>query len=246
MIGAMPNVSVLVPMSGNCPHRALAWRYVQAWYATRHPDFEVVCGVLPDSAPWCKAKAVAQAAQDASGEVFVVADADCFAPALDGAVEALWSGYEWAMPHYTVNRLRKAATAQVYVGMDPAGFPRTRSWYAQLPYVGIPGGGIPVMRREVYESAPMDPGFIGWGQEDEAWAMALRTLHGRGWRPSRGSPLWHLWHPPQQRISRSTGSEKSRRMLATYKTARTRDEMNALMSGPRKFYEKTVSAKSAV
>lgn len=238
-------VSVLIPMAGDCPHRAMAWRYVQAWYTARHPGFEVVRGVLDGSAPWCKARAVAQAARTATGDVFVVADADCFTEHLDDAVTSLSQGYEWAMPHYTVNRLSRPATAQVYRGAAPAAFPRTRHWYAQLPYVGFPGGGITVMHRRVYESAPMDPRFTGWGQEDEAWALALRTLHGRGWRPSRGAPLWHLWHPPQKRMSRSVGSDRSRSLLADYKKARTQDTMASLMDVPRAFHQEIVSAKMA-
>lgn len=235
------DVSVLVPVGGSDPHREIAWRYVQAWYSTHYPDVEIVCGVLPEGSPWCKAKAVARAAAQANGHVFVIADADCFASRLHEAVASLDNGYAWAMPHYTVHRLSKAATAQVYRGGDPSTFPRTMSWYAQLPYVGIPGGGITVMRRETYADVPLDPGFIGWGQEDEAWALALRSLHGRGWRPTRDAPLWHLWHPPQPRMSRATGSEQSRKLLSLYKGSLSRDVMSSLMEGPRRFYQEILS-----
>lgn len=238
-----PEVSVLVPVGGSDPHRKAAWAYVRHWYTAHHPDFEVVCGVLPPGSPWCKAEAVAQAARQAAGHIFVVADADSFASGLGEAVAALDSGYAWAMPHYTVHRLSEAATAQVFQGHDPLTFPRTRGWYAQPPYVGFPGGGITAVRREVYESAPMDPRFTGWGQEDEAWALALRVLHGRGWRPARGSPLWHLWHPPQPRMTRATGSEKSRDLLSRYKASRSPVMMASLLEGPGKFYRETVSGE---
>lgn len=228
-------VSVLIPLSGNCPYRTAAWRYVHAWYRQHHPDFQVVCGVVPSTLPWCKATAVSAAACQAEGEVYVIADADCFSPSLDQAVSAVHNDWQWAMPHYTVNRLSKDATYQVYQGHDPAKFPRNRQWYAQLPYVGFPGGGITVVRRQVYEQAPLDPRFVGWGQEDEAWALALRSLYGRPWRPSR-SPLWHLWHPPQRRMTRSVGSERSRDMLRQYKEARTKQQMTDLLEPARRAY----------
>lgn len=240
MVIASSQVSVLLPIGGNCPHRARAREYVRAWYEHHHPEYELVYGIIRGTSVWCKAEAVAYAAHRASGDVLVVADADTVAPRLADAVQALTKGWNWAMPHYTVNRLNRRTTDAVLLGSDPESFPRSLKWYDQLPYVGIPGGGIVVLRRETYESAPIDPGFRGWGQEDEAWALALRSLHGKPWRPSRSAPLWHLWHPPQKRKSRAIGSDKSKFLLSEYQKSRTPEMMSYRLSGAREFYWRNV------
>lgn len=237
-------MSVLVPWFGNCPHRIAAWRTVQRWLGQRHPDYQVVTGTSASGRKWCKAQAVAEAAAQATGEIFVVLDADCIAPQLTEAVQYVKRGHAWAMPHYTVNRLNRSATALVVNGGDPAKIPTIRKWYDQLPYVGFPGGGATVLHRNVYASVPLDPGFLGWGQEDEAWAQALRALHGKPWRP-RKAPLYHLWHPPQSRASRSTGSVASRDLLREYRRRHRRDEMIHLLEEPRRFYRDIASRRTS-
>lgn len=245
MVSKTSQVSVLIPVGGECPHRRMALDYILRWYSSQHPGYQLVCGVPEPGQPWCKAEAVAHAAREATGNIFVIADADSWTDRLTDAVSAVESGWSWAMPHYAVHRLNRKATDSVYRGIPPDRFTRTSSCYSQSPYVGIPGGGITVLPRETYESAPLDPEFRGWGQEDEAWAMALRVLFGRPWRPSRDAPLWHLWHPPQNRISRATGSDQSREVLFRYKQARTPELMSYRLLGARKFYQENVVTDTA-
>lgn len=222
MIVPMSTVSVLVPWSGNCPHRLAAWQYVRSWYRINFPDWDIVRGHGGDG-PWCKARAVADALAQTDGEILIVADADCVAPEVGLAVQAVASGAPWAMPHHMVHRLSEKATAAVLSGTHPEAITRQRENYAQMPYAGYPGGGVTVISREVYADTPLDPRFTGWGQEDQSWALALNCLHGTPWRKWR-APLWHLWHPPQQRLSRSTGSQASRELHARYQRLRSSPE----------------------
>lgn len=85
------------------------------------------------------------------------------------------------------------------------------------PYLGTEGGGIVVLRRELYEACPLDPRFVGWGSEDDSWGMALRTLHGPPLRIRQ--PLVHLYHPPQPRATRSWGSVEGRTLRKRYARA---------------------------
>lgn len=191
-----------------------------AWYKRNFPDFEILLGQGEEGPRWCKAEAVAHALRRTAAEVLIIADADCYAPRLHEAIEAVLNGtHAWAMPHYTVHRLSEKGTARVLEeGVDPIGLARTKENYDQMPYTGYAGGGITVLGRETYASAPLDPRFVGWGQEDESWATALRALHGTPFRPRTG-PLWHLWHPPQKRLSRAVGSTYSRDLRTMYRTA---------------------------
>jgi hypothetical protein len=77
--------------------------------------------------------------------------------------------------------------------------------------------GIVIAPREMLLSVPLDPRYIGWGQEDVSWAIALETLAGRPWRGR--APLVHLWHPPQDRMTRRFGSRASRDLYRRYQAA---------------------------
>lgn len=220
-MGAGDRVSVIIPWAPDvgCRHReaALAWT-ASKWVATGH---EVVVG--EHAGPWCKAAAVADGLARATGDVLVVADADVWTTGWQAAIDQVVSGVPWAMPHGKVHRLTHAATQAVLDGHEPTqGMNLT-----QTPYQGWPGGGMVVLRRDVYAQAPLDPRFVGWSGEDESWAHALRTLAGPGWRGT--APLWHLWHPPQERMSRRWGSPEARELAARYVRARTFETMRALV-----------------
>lgn len=202
-----------------CRHReaALAWT-ASKWVATHH---EVVVG--EHAGPWCKASAVENGLARATGDILVVADADVWTTGWQAAVDQVAAGVPWAMPHGKVRRLTHAATQQVLDGHTPgAGMDLT-----QAPYQGWPGGGMVVLARATYELVPLDRRFVGWSGEDESWAHALKVLAGRGWRGT--SPLWHLWHPPQERMSRRWGSHAARELATRYARARTPDRMRALI-----------------
>jgi hypothetical protein len=202
---------VIIPWaSGNpCPHRAAAL----GWAAGRWvgAGYDVVLGTT--TGPWCKAAAVADGLTRADGGIVVVADADCWSDGIAAAVDSVASGASWAMPHRRVHRLTHAATRRVLDGAEPD----ARMDVVQPPYAGWAGGGIVVVRREVYEQAPLDPRFVGWSGEDESWAHALTCLAGAAWRGV--APLWHLWHPPQERLSRRWGSQAARALASRYRSA---------------------------
>ncbi|MBX6387373.1 MAG: hypothetical protein IRZ07_31075 [Microbispora sp.] len=216
-------VSVVIPWRPGCPHRkaALAW-VLPRWQAT---GWQVVVAEQSDGGPWCKARAVAVGLSEARGDVLVVADADVWCPKTAAAVGVVERGAtRWAVPHRLVYRLSGEATRRVLGGEQP----HKGMGLAQEPYTGLAGGGITVVRRDVYAEVPLDPRFLGWGQEDESWAHALTVLAGRPWRGV--APLWHLWHPPQERLTRRWGSRQGRELAARYGRARTADRVRALLA----------------
>lgn len=182
----------------------------------------MIVGVLDPERPWSKALAVDAGLQQSTADVVVVADGDVWVDGLDIATEAT-SDFDWVMPYRNVHRLSPAATSTVLqTGIILHGLE-----LQQRPYNGVLGGGLMVMRRDCYERTPLDPAFVGWGQEDEAWGAAL-DARGNGHRMV--GELYHLWHPPQPRQSRATGSEASRARRNRYWRAKGRpDAMAALI-----------------
>lgn len=200
------SVEVVIPYAGGCPHRARALEWARGrwpWPVT----------IAPGPVPWCKAAAVMPAVERSCADVVVVADADVWCDEIERAVRIVQSGTCWAIPHWTVHRLTEQATAEVLAGAAWQDQPLT-----ERAYRGVEGGGIIVARRETLLDVPLDARFVGWGQEDETWAMALRALHGPAWRGS--APLIHLWHPPQDRLTRRRGSRESWQLRLRYVAAR--------------------------
>lgn len=195
------SVAVVVPFRGGCPHREKAWAFVRRLYAEHHPDWRVIEARAPDG-EWCKGAALGPAIDACEAELVIQADADVWTDGLPAAVEAVESGMPWAQPHGLVHRLSEEGTVAVLSGED---------WWdqplAQRPYRGVQGGGIVVAMKDVLRAVPVDTRFIGWGQEDMAQAAALETMVGCPWRGS--ADLIHLWHPPQQRMTRRRGSQEA-------------------------------------
>lgn len=225
-------VSVVVPYRPDGAHRDAAWSLLQQWWATTHPDWQVVTGLCPPG-PWCKAAAVAAALPNVTGDVMVLADADVWTTGVDYAVQAVEAGAPWCVPHQRVQRLTAAATAAVLAGGPlPKIGPGHRGPHPQLEesYVGMVGGGMVVLPCASYSQVPLDPRFLGYGLEDGAWGLSLRTVLGEP--PRRGgNDLIHLWHQPQPRITRAVGSAESLALYRRYRVAaRSPAEMAALMA----------------
>ena len=223
-------ISVLIPYASPCPHRghALAW-VVERWRQAL-PGCEIIIGLSPQG-PWRKGLAVADAAGRSHGEILVVTDADVWCDRTVEAAGLVAAGRPWAIPHRTVYRLSEVATTRVLEGADPKHTMRVggREMLSEARYEGIAGGGIVIVSREAYEAAPIDGRFAGWGGEDEAWAMALDTIAG----PCRrlDGLLWHLWHPPPQRLSRLVGSHGNDALKRRYREAYShRDQMLGLVA----------------
>jgi hypothetical protein len=223
---------VAIPYRETDEHRrsALAWVTTQ-W---RRLGIEPRIG-QPQPGEWCKATAVADAIAGTTADTLVVSDADVWCDDIPEAINRVCNGAPWAIPHHKVRRLTLEATSDVLNGRHPHEDMPLDPFVEGLPgiaYTGVMGGGVVVCRRDVYEACPLDPRFVGWGQEDEAFGLALRCLYGPPVRLS--APLWHLWHPPQERLNRGTGSEAGLALYRRYAKAKRRPEqMRALIDEGR-------------
>lgn len=201
--------------------RGAAWFYVRA--RLRAQSGPVVSHATVGD--WCKARSVGLALDDSPDvDVLVVHDADVLvAPAaLRRALDAIDRGAAWAVPHDQVRRLTRASTEDL---MERGPYQAGGHRLDRPAYRGVAGGGIVVIRRDVYDQCPLDPRFCGWGSEDEAWGWALETLHGQPWRGN--APLTHLWHGPQPVARRSTRGD-SIRLWRAYRSAQQAGDMTAM------------------
>lgn len=227
----MAGVAVVVPLDAATAagegERVEPWAFVHRHLAGM--EWPVLVGVA--SGEWVKARAVDAAVADASLDVVIVHDADvAIAPvALHAAVHAVEHGAAWAVPHGDVHRYDYRST-RALIANDHSVEPVL----VRRPYRGMAGGGIVVMRRDVYDDCPLDARFVGWGAEDQCWGWALTVLHGEPWRSVVN--LVHLWHPhPMGRpIPVQSEHPESDRLKRRYARARTNPEhMRALVDAGR-------------
>lgn len=221
-------IRVVIPYGGNDPHRARGLAFVWDNLGDLLPDATVHVGQI--NGQWSKALAV-NAALDPTwpdDDILVIHDADVWVPKLPHAVDVVASNLRrWATPHTMVHRLNQALTADVIDGKVPfTGLGKTGM--DQPPYRGVVGGGCVVLSRASYRQVPLDPRFVGWGQEDESWGYAMRRVLGQ---PHIGNgKLFHLWHPHPERMTRSVGNRDGEALRNRYRAARrSREDMEALL-----------------
>lgn len=204
------DVSVVVPWRPGCPYRERAWQWVKARYAWERPEWQVVTGGCADG-PFNRSEAILDGVAKSDGDVILVADGDVWVDSTEAVIHADSEG--WAIPHLMLHRLDEASSTKVLAGAD---------WrdlsLAERPYRGFECGTVVALRRDVLLDVPPDVRHRWWGQEDQCWALALRCLIGSPWRGTKD--CIHLWHPPQERMSRTYGTEQGKALLRRYEKAR--------------------------
>jgi hypothetical protein len=236
------DTAVIIPWRPS-PSRIEAANYAGWWWRREwglHPFYGTDSH---DGEPFRKGALIANGIRIALAEnpkiqAFVIADADVVmdhaSADMAEAIEVVRSPRHparWSVPHLDVHRHGEAWTAEQLKGET-----RPHASTVLLPdlaptvHRGHPGGGLLVLSREIADARCLpDPRFAGWGQEDDSWAFALRTLYGAPWRGS--SPLHHLWHVPEPRISRAVGSVSGQGLYRRYLGARlNRARMGALVA----------------
>lgn len=189
-------VSVLIPYASDGGQRDRIFDWTLRRYKAAFPDFEVCVGESQGEA-FNRSAAINAAARKATGDVFVIADADlCFRPELiDAAIEAL-NQCAYVIPYVRVAHISYDGTLDL-LKMHPA-----TDEFDLLPIEGHrqgSQGGLGVVRRGTFNRlGGFDERFTGWGCEDDAWVITIRTLEGRLDMMSVlriDATIYHLWHP---------------------------------------------------
>ena len=186
-------VSLLVPFQPDGGYREQNWSVIRNRYQRLMPEVEVCCSV-DNSEPFCKAKAVNDAAEQAHGDLFLITDADVvFEPELIFRLISVIPVYPWVQPFTTCVRLSEDATNRLIEQHLPSPLP-VRPEDGLTEKIKEAGPLMNAMTRSCFEAVRgYDERFKGWGWEDIAFSRSLDTICGPHFRME--DTIYHLWHP---------------------------------------------------
>lgn len=184
------NLSVLIPWRTDNGHRQRLWDYCRPLW--EQYDIELCIGTDPlDDHPFSPARAFNNAAQQATGDAYVMYGADHIPDPwhLAWVAEQLTVN-AWCAVYANTGTYSPEDTEQILTGTNPGEFQ-----YAQIVHhcVGI----LAIHPDAWHDTGGMDERFEAWGAEDYAYRTALHNLYGPTPEPTGTLPT--LWHPPSPR-----------------------------------------------
>lgn len=199
--------SLLVPRKPDNGVRDYHWSLVKKRYQKLMPQVEICTG-FDRSELFCRSRALNKAARKATGDIFIVCDADViFNPNLLEKILSVIHLHPWIIPFTRAIFLSKAATKRYIKKGLPAKVGIKKEEDIERSYFGK-GQLINVMKRECFEAVHgLDERFRGWGLEDFAFRLALDTIVGQHF--IMDGDVYHLWHPRAKRNHRHAPKNKS-------------------------------------
>jgi hypothetical protein len=200
-------ISLLVPYHNDHQSREVNWRWLKRYWERQLPGAEIVIGDDCES-PFSKSVAVNCAEKRATGDVFVIIDADAYIKPeviLEAAFRIRKARKKhrrlWFVPYRRFFRLKESISKTIlesppdcpYEIPDPP--PITCVFDSSGSNIGHwYGAMLQIMPREAFELVGgFDERFRGWGGEDHAFMRAVDTLY---WKhKTLPSQILHIWHP---------------------------------------------------
>jgi len=243
-------LSILVPFRDADGTRTRAKDWILRRWAHFYPEAEII--VEPDDGidPFCKGIAVNKAAAKATGDLYIVLDADTWVDPqfIEQGIDYIERGRaSWVIPARRSLRLTQEFSEGL-MALDPTGpLPHIKQQDAEQK--GLVAGFcwmVPATlwwkaawRNEQGELRGMDERIRGWGGEDTLHTRVLDVM-ARTRRLQLGAALISLWHtrPRQGKLGRvwegqdrSGELEKAKlALLAIYATARTPEAMAKVLN----------------
>jgi predicted glycosyltransferase involved in capsule biosynthesis len=216
---------LLVPWRPDGGRRDELWAFCRRWWS----DFEIIEG-SSDDGPFRRAQAINRAAACTDADVFAVIDADVVADAQQVRQAAKMARETRRVvfaftQYYALNIATTAAVLEGRADLLARTDDRRRGarWWTDRHE-----SSIVVIPRTVWDTVGgFDERFVGWGQEDVAFAHSARLLTGE---PERvDGPVYHLWHRRSSERSRKLENWRRNQALGErYRSASTAAELREI------------------
>jgi len=204
-------ISILIPFRCTDPThpRVKNAEWLKRYWKVQLPGAQIVMGDDPTDQLFSKAVAVNNAAAKATGDVFVIIDADGYmsADSVLYCAEEIRTARKknkklWFVPYRQFYRLTEEASRNLLQSNPASPFPFSEPLASSSilacdtdPKVGHwYGAMVQIMPREAFEAVGgWDGRFRGWGGEDHAAMRAMDTLYGL--HKTLPGQVLHIWHP---------------------------------------------------
>jgi len=211
------NGAILVPRRAGQADRDALWAWTRDWWATRFPEWPISEGHHHAAEGlFNRSAAVNRAAHGVPWDVAVIIDADviCDASQVREAVARADATGCMVLPYATRKDLNHTGTAHVMRGYSGS----WERWVARR-YRNMVSS-VVVVPRPLWDAiGGFDEQFIGWGFEDEAFAVACETFGGPIERID--GELWHLHHATATEGKRGSPTHiRNRARAARYRAVR--------------------------
>lgn len=180
--------------------RARTWKWLSNHYKWKLPEVEVVVASDDGIDPFHKTVALNRAVEQASEDYLMLADADTWCPS--GQVRAGVEMVEtdptiWVRPWNIKLKMGPDDTERLLDNKQPwneelpvgadhhTRYESLNTYWAAPPHI--------FTRQQLESVGGFDERFRGWGQEDEAFALAMRAVVGRP--KVFAGRAYHFYHP---------------------------------------------------
>jgi hypothetical protein len=186
-------LSILIPYRPDGGPRDVLWQWLRQRYDVFFPHAEMIVAGETASLPFNRPRAANQAADMATGDIYVIGDADtAFNPEfLRRAIKHVARTGDWMVPT-TYHQLTEETTREIVAGAADAeiGEPTSTVW------TGHGSSVAPILvtpAKAFHQVGGYDERYVGWGSDDRAFAVAMNTLYRHYVRWQGAS--YHLFHP---------------------------------------------------
>lgn len=191
----MPEISMLIPFRDSTGERSRLIKYLVPKWQAHMPDAEIIVASDDGDNPFSKTIAVNNAYKQATTDILIMMDADCWVQPnvlRKGADIIKKRRAPWVRPCNKVLRINKNKTDFILQQNYLKRFPHISKDDCDriTPVVGL----VAMFTREGFEDiGGMDPRFRGWGWEDNAFNSLMDSVYGK--HLLMNYPVYHLWHP---------------------------------------------------
>ncbi|CAM3874273.1 galactosyltransferase-related protein [Aeromicrobium ponti] len=214
----LEQVSILIPYKPGHSQRDLNFEWIINFYQSAMPEAELCIGICNDK-EFNKSKAVNLAAQQATRNIFVIADGDIvYDPSIIVEAVELLKENAWVVPFSKVINISRMDTNKIL--RRKPNWPlrvKVKAYQVEKYYKNFAGKLNVITREKFLTAGGFDERFYGWGGEDDAFCYAVNTLCGP-FKRINGRKVYHLWHPHIV-WKNSLNKEKNLRLLNLYKKA---------------------------
>lgn len=166
---------------------------MKRFHEAMFPGAEICIGEST-SYPFNKSKAFNDAARQATGDIFVLIDADilCNPQTIRQSILLLQQG-TWVIPYNRILKVSMVDTERVLQTEPSWPIAIELSQSESIDASQYVGALNVVLRKQFEAVGGFDERFVGWGREDDAFSFAADTLC--GYHSRLDADIIHLWHP---------------------------------------------------